>query len=111
MFEWDDEDCLTPIQIEPPGQTFTRQVQPSTRRVRETAPLLHKPTSYLGPPSRSYSATSIGPNPVLPLTRKDIQLSTTVPVGKSVTTQHDFGGKSTFGQTVSHPVLNTFYLS
>lgn len=99
LFEWDNEDCSTPMQIEPSQQIFTR----STQRVGETAPLLRKSTSFSGPPSRSYSSTSIGPKTVVSVAKKDIQLSTPIPVSKSVATQHDFGGKSTFGQTVSHP--------
>jgi hypothetical protein len=73
---------------------FTRQVPIAIRGSQEAVPLLRKSLSFSVPP-RSYLATPDGPKPDI---QKDTPLSTPQPV---VVAQHDFGGRSTFGQTVS----------
>ena len=99
--DWDNEDTMTPTQT----QRFTLLHQTSRRvpppLTREVTPLLRKSISYSAPSPIVYEAAQ-GRRQKAPLVvRKDSLHSVSDSLKKpTLTVEHEFGGKSTFGQTV-----------
>lgn len=104
-----DEDFLNPVQRQNPRQTFDIPAKLSTQRTQELVPLLRKSVSFSGSPPHSYSAVCVGANSLVAVAENSLQ-STTIqkPTGKDTVIHHNFGGQSTFGQTVSIALYRIF---
>jgi hypothetical protein len=105
--DWDSEDTLSPTQTQPfvlPSRPSTHQVLSSPRNALEVTPLLDKLVSYSAistSPRLDRTAESNKPKRTCAV-KKDDLLSASNSVQKPKPSPlHNFGGKSTFGQTVS----------